>query len=204
MARSDRGAVANKGRVKLRVIEFELDGSDVTLQESIRGILSAIGTRAPATRINPALTGKSNPDVGAEVLDEEAVEEEEANSGSTNDDAEPREKKQRFFKSPQIVNDLDLVGGVVSLKAYCDDKKPTTEARRYLVIAAWLKEYRNITDVSADHIYTCFRHMGWHPSKDVSAPFRAMKAKNGWFGSGQARGTYTINHVGLAQIDKAQ
>jgi hypothetical protein len=41
MARKDEGS--DKGRVKVRVIEFELDGSNQTLRDSIRDIVGAVG-----------------------------------------------------------------------------------------------------------------------------------------------------------------
>jgi hypothetical protein len=205
MAKNDRTVVNNKGRVKLRVIEFELDGSDSTLQESIKGILSAINTRSNNTTAPAALTTKNIPDSREPEADSDNGID-GADFDSVTPEAETttvREKKQRSFKTPQIL-DIETQNGAMPLKTFCEEKKATTgtDARKYLVIAAWLKEYRNLPDVGADHIYTCYRAMGWHPPKDVSLPFRNMKSQNGWFGSGQERGTYAINHVGLAQVDK--
>ena len=123
MARNDRNTPSNKGRVKLRVIEFELDGSDATLQESIKGILSAINTRSSGTiRTSPALTAKNNADPDAEETTEVDVNEETlSDSGTQEDENIPREKKQRYYKTPQIVNDLDTNSGAMPLKVFCED-----------------------------------------------------------------------------------
>jgi hypothetical protein len=194
MAKQSRDGRVNKGRVKLRVIEFELDGSDATLQDSIKGILTAIGTRPTFVREPKALPQATLPEE-EEIPDETEAEERSEGQQST------RERRPRNFKSPTIL-EIDTAGPV-SLATFCAEKKAdATEARKYLVIAGWLKIHRNIAEIGTDHIYTCFRSLGWHPPRDVSQPLRDMKSKQAWFSKGKERGTYAINHVGLGEVDK--
>ena len=86
-----------------------------------------------------------------------------------------------------------------------EQKKPDGDIKRYLVITYWLKKYRNIEEVTMDHAYTCYRHMGtgWQVPGDAAAPFRAMKGKHyGWMKAGSAKGAYVINHLGENEVGR--
>jgi hypothetical protein len=99
---------------------------------------------------------------------------------------------------------LDLTSGDVPLEKYCESKNPDSDSKKYLVIAAWLKQQRGIAAVTADHVHTCYRHMGWHTPKDVLQPLRDMKRRNGWFNKGPERGEYAINHIGENEVAKME
>lgn len=201
MARGDRDGGGTKGRVKFRVIEFELDGGDTALLESLRSIAATFGGRlkvAPVKMLPSPASGaaQTEPEVDPESDDAASV-------GAASENPPDRPVRTlRTFKSPNVITDLDLESGV-PLKSFCEGKKPDGDWKRYLVICAWLKEQRGIDDVGIDHIYTCYRAMGWHPRKDVAQPLREMKSKQGWFAKGKQRGTYAINHIGLAEVAKS-
>lgn len=186
-----------KGKVKFRLVEFELDGSDATLQESLRNIASAMvrSGNGTATRALPTTHSKPEPDGEAtvETAEEEVVEaSSEQRNGELFAPVRPRPRKP---PTPHVV-DIDLTSGPVPLKAFCTEKHPSSETERYLVIAMWLKEHRHIADVDMHHIYTCYRHMGWSTPDDPVQPLRDLKRKRGCFNKGQARGSYSINHIG--------
>ena len=42
--------------------------------------------------------------------------------------------------------------GPVPFVQYFNEKNPGDHSKRYLVIAAWLKEYRQLNEISIDHI----------------------------------------------------
>ncbi len=107
---------------------------------------------------------------------------------------------RRSFKSPEIVKDLDLLTGKATLKDFLTQKGVgDNDTKRCLAIAVWLKENRNITEITADHVYTCYRHMGWTTQNDVLGPIRRLKM-DGAFSKGEARGTYAINHIGENRV----
>jgi hypothetical protein len=112
--------------------------------------------------------------------------------------AKPKTGKAPTLRQPQPV-ELDLISGEVPLKAFLEKKNPTSDVKRFLSIAYWLKEYRAINEITMDHAYTCYRHMGtgWNVPKDASSPFRLMKTKKyGWMASGSTPGWFAINHLG--------
>ena len=100
------------------------------------------------------------------------------------------------------MDDLDVQSVTPSLRDFCQGKNLDSDFKRYLVISAWLKEHAKVEEITIDHIYTCYRAMGWHPPRDVSQPLRDMKNKQGWFSKGKSRGSYMINHVGLGEVGR--
>jgi hypothetical protein len=72
---------------------------------------------------------------------------------------------------------------------------PKSNHKRYLKIAAWLHDHRNIEAVTADHIYTCYRHLSWPIDiLDFAQPLRELKHKQ--FFTTPERGKYAINQLG--------
>lgn len=205
-----------KGKVKFRVIDFELEGSDESLQESLRSIVSAL-SRPPATTApirslpTAASQGRSLPPQPStpqgELFPEDAKVEEAAEHAMAEQD-EPAEVKPtrtsnapRKYYSPKVLNELNLQGGSTPFKEFCAQKNPVADSKKYLVILSWLKESLGIESIDADHIYTCFRSMGWNPPKDVGGPLRALK-KGGYVMSGKERGSYAITHIGQGVVDQ--
>jgi hypothetical protein len=188
---------------KMTVMLFQLEGSDETLQEGFRTINNAIDKLAnPVVRvIGPAqpkasLAPSKNGDVpAAEVVDAEVVEDDTETEEAAAEPAKPK-KGTAAPKQPKVL-DLDLKTGSKPLREYLEEKNPTTDNRRYLLIAAWMKANLSLDEINIDHIYTAYRHMGWQSQRDVGAPLRSMKAQNGWFGKGKEKGAYAINHIGI-------
>ncbi|HEU6449491.1 MAG TPA: hypothetical protein VFV23_13745 [Verrucomicrobiae bacterium] len=179
---------------KVTVLLFQLEGDDQTIQTGMRTIQNALsGFGKQVKQI------QSSPPDNSNVPEEEPLAETEDESNEDVSEiatSQRQSKSSRSFKMPKIL-DLDLTSGDVSLKAYCEQKSPgSTDTKKYLVIASWLKEYRQIEEVSCDHIHTCYRHMGWQTPKDASKPLRNMVYSNQWFSAGSSEGMYKINHIG--------
>ena len=100
---------------------------------------------------------------------------------------------------PSIL-ELDLTSGPVPFAQFVQGKNPDNHSQRYLVIAAWFKEHRQISEIGIDHIYTCYRKLNLNVVEDVGSIFRGCKTQ-GWFGNGSVRGMYAINHVGLGKVN---
>jgi hypothetical protein len=202
-----RGHRDDHGRVKVRLVEFELEGSNSSIQESLRSFAAALRTNReqviplPAAPAPPAALEAPSPLSGETANTTETLIVQpgaETTRAKQNSGTKPRSKT---YRSPSIM-ELDLTSGEMSLKDFCDSKNPDSESRKYLVIAAWLKQCRDISTVTPDHIHTCYRHMGWHTPRDAAQPLRDLKCKNQWFDKGAGIGEYKINHVGENEVMK--
>ncbi len=188
-----------RGKVKFRVIEFELDGSDSALQDAIRGLTTALTDRAGARAVQRLAAGTEKATALQPI--EPAPDVIEVDSEALAPASAPRQARSpRAFRTPQVLVDLDLTSGPPSLREFLDGKKVDDDSRRYLAIAYWLKTHRRIESVGVDHIYTAYRFVGWNVPKDAAKPLRNMKSR-GWFSKGRARGEYAINHVGEGVIN---
>lgn len=196
-----------KAKVKMTVIHFETESDNATLQENVRAIAHTL-SRALASpqRIVPTpvqLTSNNEQtiDQPEDVDDQSGIDEGDGLSSS------PSFKKKsaaRQYRTPQPL-ELDLVSGDPPLKNFLEQKQPDGDVKRYLAIAHWLKQHRNIQEITMDHVYTCYRHMGtgWQVPADVGAPLRAMKGKQyGWMKTGSTKGSYSINHLGENEVGK--
>jgi uncharacterized protein YjhX (UPF0386 family) len=104
----------------------------------------------------------------------------------------------RKIKPPEVM-ELDLTSEP-AFAQFAGEKKPSTHLTRFLTVAAWFKEHRQVDAVTMNHVYTCYRHMKW-PSdlQDFSQPLRDLKRQQ-LVGS-KERGHYAINHLGLQQVE---
>ncbi len=203
MPRGNKGQ-EDKGKVKFRFVEFELEGSNATLEESMRQIAAAVTRGSSQTQfVNPSKVAKqldappADVDLAAEDLElAEPVEEPASSNGASS-----RAKKPgRPHPKPEVI-DLDLKAGDVAFKEFCGQKKPANQRSRYLVIACWLKEHADISEITIDHIYTCYKFMNWTPIPDnMVQPLRVMKSTEGWFDKGEEAGSYALNHVGENKV----
>lgn len=198
---------ADKGRVKVRVIEFEMDGSNATLRDSIRDIVGAIGRgQVVVKQTNTALPPLSESGSGADAVSGDG--EDRAEMGDSSGELEgdgtaaerPARSRSRTFRSPQIL-EIDLTTGDQPLKAFVQETAPDSEATKYIVIAHWYKANRNINEVNGDHIHTAYRHLNWQTPDDVSSPLRYLKARPyNYFNKGAQKGYYAINHIGENKV----
>lgn len=154
MAKDDRA------KVKMTVIQFETESDNETLQENIKAIAQTL-TRAlgapPRVVYAPQqiTSGDGATPIPAEFIEEEPIEAEVTTPAS------PKKKGGAApkYRVPKPV-EIDLTTGEMPLKDFLEKKNPDGDIKRYLAIAYWLKKYRNIEDATADHVYTCYRHMG--------------------------------------------
>jgi hypothetical protein len=162
-----------KGRVKFRFIEFEMDANDPTLQETLRNITAAIGKTSgshirshdSAPQLPPASESLNPPNINAAPPSSDNSPSETTLEGPKGD---ARSAKRSSPRSPKVLDDLTLEDVDQPLKDFIEEKSPTGENQRYLAIAWWLKNKRGLAEITMDHIHTCYRHLGWHTPKDAS------------------------------------
>ena len=170
----DRGLIMAKGlagksggtpRVRLVVIEAEIaDGSDLSqftqvMQNALRGPTPTVVKRiaAPTSHANGGASAAE-----AELVEEAALEEEIEAIDVT--PVAPKAKAPRKPASKPSVIPIDITSEP-PLSSLGD---PKSNHKRYLKIAAWLHDHRGIEAVTANHIYTCYRHLGWPIDLSIS------------------------------------
>ena len=191
----------NGGKSKMTVVMFHTEGSDATLLEGFRTISLAMTSLLKPAQLSPPRKGLSAPlESDAVDLADENNETDGVDTAVESGQESVRPTKQRSYRSPEILTDLDLTAGKISLKAFLEEKKVgENDSKRTLAAAVWLKQNRGIVDIGADHLFTCYRHMGWTTAKDVMASVRGLK-KLSCFSKGKEPGTYAVNHIGENRV----
>ena len=103
----------------------------------------------------------------------------------------------RRYKKPSFLSDLNLTPAEgVAWKNYSEQKNPQGANQQYLIAAAWLTRHGGHEIFADDHLFTCFRAMGWNELKDFMQPVRQMKKKQSYFET-IARGQWKLPPLGL-------
>lgn len=199
MARSASPRTGGPARVRLVVLDAEIpDGNTDSFTQVLQNAL-----RGP-TVVQRVATASS----GAKTIMHEPPAQtqgdlfEEADDLVETDEAPALPSKPRAPRkpapTPNVVN-IDM-NAEVSLASFAQGKDAKSQHKKYLISAAWLKEHRNIGAVTSDHIYTCFRSIGWSTNiPDFGQPLRDLKHKKQYF-TINANGEYEINHLGLDYV----
>lgn len=194
MAKGSAVKSGGTSRVRLVVMEAEIaDGGDLSqftqaMQNALRGPGPAVVKRivAPTQQAN----GYADADA-SEMVDETASEDVDAVNVTL---AAPKTKAPRKAAPKPSVIQIDITSEP-PLSSLVD---PKSNHRRFLAISAWLHDHRGIETVTADHIYTCYRHLGWPTDiLDFAQPLRELKHKQ--YFTTPERGKYAINQLGLAK-----
>jgi hypothetical protein len=156
----------DRAKVKLRVIEFELEGANASVENSIRQLTNALATRNGNTKpIAPAKPAKelSGGTPEDEVLDAEPVEEE--SEGEPEAPAQSPKAPARTKSKPKPPEYLPNMLNKEQLEAFKEFAKTKTGAssrnQQYLVSAFWVKEHGGHPTVTQDKIFTLFKTAGW-------------------------------------------
>jgi len=198
---SDSGA----GKVKIRVIEFEIEGNDTTMQESLKSITAALNrgmtSQQPAARQVRYVPAPSAADEDADQV-EDSVEADAEVEDAPVSAAPRRAPVAKKVPTPKLL-DIRFQDGTPSLKEFMAEKKPTNELQRYLVIAYWFKHSLQTNDLTADHFFTAYRHLGLQVPRDPMAPVRDLRHKRRTqMGQGTTAGTSAINHIGENLVEQ--
>jgi hypothetical protein len=201
MAKSSGNKSTSTSRIRFIMVDAELNDGDIgPITQAIQNALRGPGTTT-VQRLAPMPPAKHNPQDAEEIdSDVDAVVdgEVEVNGAATR---EPRQRSatKRVAPTPKVI-EIDI-SAEPSLKSYVEKTNPQSNHKRYLAIAAWLHDHRQVDTITADHIYTCYRHLDWSTKiNDFAQPLRELKHKQ--FFSSPENGKYSINHLGLAQAKK--
>ncbi|QNG44259.1 hypothetical protein [Sphingobium yanoikuyae] len=185
------------GTSRFRFVLFEGDLQEGELAQVTQAIQNAFrGSQASS----PRTIGRSSvasPPCDTDATDFDQVEEAEEVGADNIPRARPV-RKARAPKVPNPVNDLD-VKSEPSLKDFVADYDVKSGFEKYLVIALWLRDGRDINSFTVDHIYTCFKLIGWSTnSNDFSKPLRNLADNK--FLSGDCKG-YSLSLTGAGKIE---
>lgn len=190
--------IKNSGRARVRFVMLEADLADGEIGQITQAIQNALRSPAPpqVKRIAPSMTSDSAEPEETNI----APEVEETADVEVIDESLPSAKTRVARKPAPTPNVIDIdMKTDVSLKAFVADKNSDSQQKKYLIVAAWLKEHRETNGVTPDHIYTCFRSMEWSVGiPDFGQPLRNLKRKK--FFSQNAKGEFEINHLGLDYV----
>lgn len=184
-------------RIKLIVLDAEV--ADDQIHTLTQALTNALRGPSPAPQLRrmpaaPQLNGGGEPD--QEEMDFEEAEDEI--------DVVPQKKPRassprKAPKAPDIV-DIDMDSDV-SLADFAKGKDSSSQHKKYMIAAAWLKEHRATDGVTPGHIYTCFRSMDWpYNIPDFGQPLRDLKSKKYFVKNDKSE--YEINHIGLGFVKK--
>jgi hypothetical protein len=224
--RKDESEISSTGKGKIkfrytdseRTLDFTMEnvpGDSVT--EGLRSLANALagrtivgeGRRLPKAKSElgaapPAENGNKEVEASAQELAEEAEEVDPAGEETETGDESPKPRRVVKPKAPKVLSNLKLTDAKVPLADFMKEKKPEAMWDKYAVVAVWLKQEFQITEISIDHIFTAFKHLGWDSQlpTDISTPLRNLTHKRKWFDVGNEKGTYAINWIGESEVGK--
>ena len=151
----------DKGKVRIRFMEVELEGSNETLLEGIRSITSAMPSQtvvvqkqipAKPFRGLASNAGASEAEPASEQFEEEASEQvEDAAPESAAKESSPRARPPRSApKIPELVETLRVDDEPVPLRTFCEQSGISAgdlkDSDKAIIVAVWLKEHRSLSE----------------------------------------------------------
>jgi hypothetical protein len=202
MAKNSTIRTSGPARVRLVVLDAEIpDGDLAAFNQVLQNALRGPGTTIVQQRLNggtaKTLTHQPSAEIETEV-DEVANDLVEEETDVVSQQAKPRVRRSPP-RSPNVVT-IDM-NAPISLATFAQGKDAKSQHKKYMISSAWLKECRNTDAVTGDHIFTCFKSMGWSTNIiDFTQPLRVLKAKYKFFDKSDKG--YEINHIGLDHVTK--
>ncbi len=194
------GSGSGGSKIRFVMLDAELRDGDIT--EITHAITSALRQAQPGQRLIPAAAPDA-PEAGQngkEAVGQQEREDEVEEIVETEDVA-PRSAKPRKSSNPRVLSEVDLNSGEMPFATFAEQKGlPKQALKRYLLVAYWFKKYRNTPSVSQDHVFTCYKKMGWGTgTADFAQPLRDLSR----FGRGDfTPPNFTINHIGEDLVEK--
>lgn len=188
-----------EGTSRIRFVMVEAEIADGDIGQITQAISSALRGSATTTiqRVAPANVVKAIAQEATEVEPQEHVAD-ETETGAVSRAPKQRGPRKAAAMPEAIQIDADTHP---TLTSYAEKTKPTNHHKRFLVIAAWFKECRSIDSINANHVFTCYRLLGWPTNlSDFSQPLRDLKARQ--LLTVPEKGQYAINQLGLHEVAK--
>lgn len=192
-----------RGRVKLRILDLEIEGADDSLADSVRNAVSAALTHNGSGRPLPRPVRQSDSSAVLSAADDEIEDDDSV------DDNEgqvvrpmPTQPQRRWKPRRMSILELDFDSAPKSLSDFVGELTLDSHMKKFTAIATWFKEYMRTPSINVDHIFTAYKKLKWSDfPRDPIAIFKDLKNKRNykWFNAGQ-RGEYEINYIGEQQL----
>lgn len=195
---------ANASKVKVRVIEFEMDGSDDSIQDTMKTLAAAFnrgGHAIPPARRLKSESSTPNGPAGDEQDDQQEVEEasdDQVEDVTAKQPAAPKRPKK--VQTYDILDDIRFDGTKVPLVDFVAKYEPKSDLKRYLVIASWYKDQLKLPEINVRHWYTAYKYLKWTMPNDPAQPIRDHRAAKR-LSKGVTAGHSYINHIGEKDIE---
>jgi len=108
--------------------------------------------------------------------------------------------RKSAINQPKMLPDLIAKNRIGELKAFYETKSPDSHVETYAVLAYWLKENVNITEVGIDEIWTLYRVLVQKAPQVLIQTFRDAKSKKSYFESSKD-GKYYITSIGETFVE---
>jgi len=193
-------AARSGGTSRIRFVMFDAEVPEGEIGQLTQAMQKALLGTTPMTvqRVVAPAVLKAPDANGRELEPDVEVDQEDEIIDAAPTPRQPRQKRT-VSKMPKVLT-IDMESDV-SLAAFAQGKDSGSQHKKFLIAAAWLAEHRATPAVNEDHIFTCFKSIGWPINiADFSQPLRDLKAKRQFFEKTE-RG-YEINHLGLAYVKK--
>jgi hypothetical protein len=83
--------------------------------------------------------------------------------------------------SPSIVRDLNLKPkGKDSFDQFAAKKNPGSNQQKCVVAVYYLQHELGLSSITADHVYTCFKHMQWRVPSSLANTMAYVASVHGW------------------------
>jgi hypothetical protein len=110
-------------------------------------------------------------------------------------------KKKAKRPSQSIVKDLNLrPEGAQSFRDFARGKKPTNHLKRCTVAVYYLTRVLDVTRVTANHVYTCYKDVRWRLPSDLYTTLLEAASRHGWLDTGDME-KITLTPLGETMVE---
>lgn len=200
------------GRGKITVVMFQVEGDDQTLQDAIKTLgqgMEKLTSATPVYKYINAPVGSRHAlpvdvDADASTIDGDASKT-EADSYEEAPASAPKpagsSRKRRIQKALIPLKGVDWVSDT-PFRDYCDQKKPSSNPEKFVVIAGWFKNVRGEHVVTPPHVAAAFDVMDWQKPEDIGQVFRQTKHEKEWFDKGDKQMEWVLAQRGINHLDR--
>jgi hypothetical protein len=193
---------------EMTVVVLRFKGSGHSLSKGFDAVSQAIAALGPAPANHRLVVQRTPAQLppGEDVIDAETqdlAEEHEVEETAPETSAPLNGKPKKPVGPKQsFISEFNLApAGTPSLKEYCAEKNPQTEADKFLVASAWIQTHGGVDPFTGSHLFTCFRAMEWKTQVDMIQPLRALKSKKSYY-ENPSHGKWKLTGVGIAAAEK--
>lgn len=201
----------DQSTVKVRIIDFELSGSDDSLRESLQTIAAAFNGGSQRVQVTRQSSGRTAQLGNAQTQpgDDPDLQEEDETTETDIQDVQSRPastRKPAASRKPppvKVLSGISFTDVEPPLKAFFEAKNGAKNATAaYLVVAYWYKHHRGIEDLTPDHFHTAFRQVGFPTPRNIMTTIGELRrSSDGRLMAGAAPGTTAIHHLGENHVD---